>query len=312
MSQNPPRREELPRISDRISFLYVEHEILSRDSSAISLIADGKQKLIPGGQILVLMLGPGTSVTHDMIALAADVGMSIVWVGEQGIRFYAGGKPLSDNTRLLRKQAKIESSYKLRFEAIKRMYSIRYPDIDFSVYNRAREIFGVEGRRVYARYQELSKKYGVSFDGRDYDRENFAGNSPIQNALTCVNQCLYGICYAVIYSLGLSPGLGFMHSGNSKSFVLDIADLYKEKYAWEIAFKVVAEGSEDVAKDCRYKMRDWIKEIKLPELIVSDIMKIINDESVTVDTIDNAQEGTNVLWSGGDFYAEGGINYKNH
>ena len=49
----------------------------------------------------------------------------------------------------------------------------------------------------------------------------------------------------MIFALGLSPGLGFIHVGHDCSFVYDIADLYKSEVVIPVAFQVASEEPED-------------------------------------------------------------------
>ena len=96
---------ELPRVSDRVSFLYVEHSKINRQDSAIT-VTDGRGMVrIPAAMISVLMLGPGTEITHRAMELIGDTGTSIVWVGERGVRLYAHGRSLTKSSRLLEQQA---------------------------------------------------------------------------------------------------------------------------------------------------------------------------------------------------------------
>lgn len=83
---------ELPRVSDRISFLYVEHSKINRQDSAITVTDRRGVARIPAAMISVLMLGPGTEITHRAMELIGDTGTGIVWVGERGVRLYAHGR----------------------------------------------------------------------------------------------------------------------------------------------------------------------------------------------------------------------------
>ena len=49
----------------------------------------------------------------------------------------------------------------------------------------------------------------------------------------------------MIFALGLSPGLGFIHVGHDCSFVYDIADLYKADITIPLAFEVAATISKE-------------------------------------------------------------------
>lgn len=293
----PPKRKELPRARDRITFLYVEYCRLEKEDSAVRIICDNGTIDVPAGMLMVLLLGPGTTVTHRMVQIASESGMELVWVGEQGVRFYAGGSVLSGNTSLLISQAKIVSNQHLRLAAAKRMYHIRYPQDDFKELSM-RQLLGREGRHVGERYIELAELYNLTWNGRRYNPDTFSENELLQNALSCANSCLYGICYAVIYSLGLSPGLGIVHTGLTKSFVLDIADIYKEQLTFPVAFSTTAKFmnekiNEPIDRSIRRSMRDIFKDSRFLKVIVSDIENVLGDKDEP-----SCDEGRNLLWAG--------------
>ena len=298
----PVSRMELPRIDNRISFVYTENCRLEKDDGAVRMIGNTGTIDLPAAQILVLMLGPGSVVTHRMVQIASEAGMCLVWVGEEGVRFYAGGSPLSGDVKLLTKQAKIVSNEKLRIAAAKRMYHIRYPEENLTGLSM-RQLLGREGTRVGRRYVELSKEYGIEWGGRRYNSKEFESNAPLQNALSIANACLYGICYAVIFALGLSPGLGIVHNGLSKSFVLDVADIYKESISFPVAFSETAAGTVDLERRIRKKMRDIIKDKRFLKCIVSDIMTVLDDNDI--ETIN----GRNKLWAGFQQNVDGAVRY---
>lgn len=302
----PPERFELPRSEDRISFIYLEDCRLERDDGAIRAVNAKGFLDIPAAGVTVLLLGPGTTVTHRAIQCAVEAKLSIAWVGEQGVRFYAHGSPLSGNAALLHRQAYIVSHPAERLKAAKFMYNLRYPDEDVS-WCTLKQLLGKEGRNVTRCYSRLAKEYGLCWTGRKYDPNNFESNAPLQNALTCANACLYGLCWAVILAMGLSPGLGLVHTGMDKSFVLDIADLYKERTAFPAAFQVTAAGTEDIEGRIRRKMRDFFKDTRLPGTIWKDIRSILQ----VGDAKESNLEGRNALWYDFTQQVEGGVNYGN-
>ena len=73
----PPARDELPFAGDRISFLYLDGYRLERDDGAIKAVNDAGFVNIPAAGVTVLMLGPGTTVTHRAIQCASESGLSI-------------------------------------------------------------------------------------------------------------------------------------------------------------------------------------------------------------------------------------------
>ena len=184
------------------------------------------------------------------------------------------------------------------------MYQISgrgYPDEDFTDCTM-KQLLGKEGRRVSRRYRELADKYNMTWNGRRYSPEDFDSNMPLQNALSCANACLYGVCYAAIYALGLSPGLGIIHTGMAKSFVLDVADLYKEKISIPIAFQTISQGDGNFEHRIRCSMRDEFRKRKFLDAVVQDINSVL-DEAPEIET-----EGNN-LWAGRNNIVSGGRLY---
>lgn len=89
------------------------------------------------------------------------------------------------------------------------------------------QLLGKEGTRVRRAYERESARTGVQWSGRSYKTTDFDDADLVNKALSAVNTSLYGVVHAVIVSLGCSPGLGFVHARDERSFVYDIADLYK-------------------------------------------------------------------------------------
>lgn len=73
MSENAgtysPDLQTLPKVVDRMTFLYLERCRLSREDSAIAAYDDRGCVLIPAAMFSVLLLGPGTDVTHRAMEL---------------------------------------------------------------------------------------------------------------------------------------------------------------------------------------------------------------------------------------------------
>ena len=64
-----PELQALPQIGDRMTFLYFEHCVLNRQDSAITVTDDRGTVFVPAAAISVLLLGPGTKVTHRAMEL---------------------------------------------------------------------------------------------------------------------------------------------------------------------------------------------------------------------------------------------------
>lgn len=78
-----PELPKLPKMEDRMTFLYLEHCILSCEDSAITAKSAKGTTYVPAGAISVLLLGPGTDITHKAMELIGDSGIGVCWVGEK-------------------------------------------------------------------------------------------------------------------------------------------------------------------------------------------------------------------------------------
>jgi len=298
-------KQELPRIKDRISFLYLEHCTVGRSDNYITATDEKGIITIPSASIGMLMLGPGTRVTHRAMELLGDSGCSVSWVGEKGIRFYAGGRPLTTSTCLLMIQAKKVSNIHTRLAVARKMYEMRFPGEDFSGMTM-QQLRGREGTRVKRAYREAASQYGVEWNGRNYDPDDFGASDAVNQALSVANSCLYGIVESVITALGCSPGLGFIHVGHSRSFVYDISDLYKTELTIPIAFRAASTGSGMSSKAVRMAFREQIVGKNIHERIATDIMTLLSAEGET------DSDGELYLWDdkeaavdSGHMYTEG-------
>ena len=137
------------------------------------------------------------------------------------------------------------------------------------------QLRGREGARVRKIYRTCSEETGVPWTKRSYDPNDFESSSDIDQALTAAHTCLYGIAHAAIVSLGCSPGLGFVHTGHERSFVYDIADLYKAETSIPVAFRTVAKGVYDVPGEVRRAMRDELYRTGLIKRITKDIKRLL-------------------------------------
>ena len=237
-----PELQALPQIGDRMTFLYFEHCVLNRQDSAITVTDDRGTVFVPAAAISVLLLGPGTKVTHRAMELIGDAGVSVLWVGEHGVRYYAGGRALTHKAGLLIRQAALVSNTRLHLGVVRQMYSMRFPGEDVSSLT-LQQLRGRECARIRSVYRHAAKKWNVPWSGRTYDPENFDGGDAVNQALSAGHACLYGAAHAVIQALGCSPGLGFVHTGHECSFVYDIADLYKADITIPLAFELAAKTS---------------------------------------------------------------------
>lgn len=281
-SASPIDVVDLARIEDRISFLYFERCVVNQAENAITVATEEGIIRVPTASLGVLLLGPGSTISHRAVALLGECGVTVVWVGERGVRMYAAGKPLTHSSALLQKQAKLVSNNRKRLAVARLMYGMRFPGEDVSKLTM-QQLRGREGVRVRRVYRKLSKETGVPWDKRTFNPEDFHDGSDINQALSAANVCLYGIVHAVITAMGCSPGLGFVHIGHELSFVYDIADLYKAGLSIPVAFRTVAEHPDNVGQATRRAMRDAMYDLSLVKRIVSDVhLLLLFDEKSAI------------------------------
>lgn len=306
MGTPPPSILDLNRVQDRSAFIYLEHCVVHRDGNALTA-RDAKGVVhIPVASVAAVLFGPGTSVTQQAMVVLAESGATAVWVGENGVRYYAHGRTLSRSSRLLEAQARFVSNKNERMRVARAMYSMRFPDEDVSALTM-QQLRGREGARVRRIYREEAHRTSVKWDKREYSPDDFEASDVINQALSAAHTALYGLVHAVVVSLGCAPGLGFVHTGHERSFVYDIADLYKADTSIPVAFDVVASGPIDIGSTVRRRMRDSMFGAKVIERCVRDIRSLLGEGP---DDEEGALADVVALWDDGLGAVAGGVNYE--
>lgn len=300
---------DLPKLRDSLSYLYLEHGKVERSQNAVEFFdKTNGRTMVPASSLTVLMLGPGTSITHEAVKTLADNGCLILWCGEEGVRFYAQGMGETRKAYHLLRQAEKASDPIQRMEVILRMYRFRFgEELDDTL--TLEQIRGHEGVRVRTAYAEASKIYGIRWEGRNYDRSNWHASDPVNRALSAANSCLSGLCHAAIVSGGYSPGLGFIHTGKQLSFVYDIADLYKVDLTIPLAFRLASESTLNLESRVRHACRDLFHAYRLLDTILPDIDNLlgISDKEVAQgEEADADPARPEPWWSPAGIDAEGG------
>ncbi|MGQ0841637.1 type I-E CRISPR-associated endonuclease Cas1e [Actinokineospora sp.] len=308
----PVPLSQLTRAQDRLTFVYLEHCVVHRDANAITAQDRRGTVHIPAATLGALLLGPGTNVSQQAMVLLAESGSTAVWVGEHGVRYYAHGRTLARSSRLLERQAALVSNRNSRLRVAREMYAMRFPGEDTTGLTM-QQLRGREGARVRRIYRAQAERTGIEWERRDYDPTDFAGGSPVNQALSAANTSLYGVVHAVIVALGCAPGLGFVHTGHIKSFVYDIADLYKAEISIPTAFDIAAREVADIGAETRRAVRDHMKDGAFLETCVRDIKTLLTEEDDAVEYGPEAFEDPDVvmLWDYNGRNVAGGTAYGN-
>ena len=80
--------------ADRYGLLWLERGSLFVEKGTLRFACAGSPNLAPGAYdipyqtVSMILLGPGTTVSHDVFRLAASHGMGLIAVGTGGVRMY--------------------------------------------------------------------------------------------------------------------------------------------------------------------------------------------------------------------------------
>lgn len=269
-------------IKDRASMLFLEKgQVDVIDGAFVLIDKDGIRTQIPVGGIACLLLEPGIRISHAACALAGRVGCLIIWVGEAAVRLYSAGQPGGARSGKLLYQAKLALDEKTRLNVVRRMYDFRFGE-SAPERRSIEQLRGIEGARVKQMYKNFANMHGVSWHGRKYDPGCFDRSDLPNMCLSEATSCLYGICEAAILAAGYAPAIGFLHTGKARSFVYDIADLFKFETVVPTAFKIAGKAQKNIepfrsdpSGEVRRACRDSFREAGLLKKIIPTIEEVL-------------------------------------
>lgn len=236
--------------ADRHGLIWLERGELCVIDGCLNFMT-GKDSLtphilqVPHQAVSMILLGPGSSVTHDALRLLARHGTLMAAVGVDGVRAYTAPPLMPDRSDVARRQAELWGNPRRRISVARNMYALRLGEVlphkDLDV------LRGIEGSRVKTFYKLMADKYGIEWKGRDYDRQNPNATDTPNQAINHAATAVKAAAAIAVQALAAIPQLGFIHEDSGQAFVLDIADLYRDTTTLEIAFTVaknVAAGDD--------------------------------------------------------------------
>lgn len=270
-------------VSSRISFFYAGRGILETDGHKLVLRRKNEYIQFPVANTNAILIEPGVSVTHAAVKLCAETRTLLLWTGEQGVRLYSSGNPGGSDARNLLLQARHHLDPQLRFDVGKKIFFKMFGEWPPNDCRTIDQIRGAEGSRVRSLYKRLAKDVGIEWQGRIAYQSKDSCNTAISHA----NAALYGLAEAIIVAIGMSPAIGFVHSGDSRSFVFDIADCLKFKtvvpFAMQKAqgFGSCGEGSAEGSIEgvVRRGCRDLFVRERMAEQIVKIIQELFSESN---------------------------------
>lgn len=274
--------------SDRHGLVWLDRGRLEVEDGCLRFLTAGGGELqagdyqIPHQSLSVILLGPGTSVTHDALRLLARHGCALAAIGEGAVRFYTAPPLMPDSSAIAREQVRLWADPATRMEVARAMYAIRFGEI---VRTRDIEVLrGQEGARIKRSYQLAAERHGLPWKGRRYDRDNpNKGDIPNQALNHAASAMRAAGCVAVA-AVGAIPQLGFVHEDSGQSFVLDIADLYRHDVTLDIAFGAAAEclkSGESVERLTRRRAARLFRQRNVIPSMIDRIKSLIGPDRET-------------------------------
>ncbi|MGW6926500.1 type I-E CRISPR-associated endonuclease Cas1e [Streptomyces sp. NPDC054950] len=292
--------QDVHRLEDRISSLYVERCHIDRDDNAIVLINKARIVHVPAAYLAVLLIGPGSRITHAAVALLADSATCVCWVGEQGVRLYASGIGAARGSQLQLRQAWLVTRPRERVAVARRMYDMRFPGEETAGLT-LQQLRGREGTRIRKLYAHHSQRTGVPWTKRDYKPgDAFAAGDDVNRLLSAANSALYGISHAVITGIGANPALGFVHTGSPSSWTSPTSTKPNSPSPSPSTSPLKASPP-----NARTALRDAVAHGTLLPRMVADIKSLLSPDG-GADLLDEDLKG---LWGEGDTIVSGGRNW---
>ena len=267
-------------IKERAALVFVERARLDvKDGAFVAIQADGTRVHLPVGGVACLMLEPGAQISHAAVSLAARTGTLVVWIGDAGACLYAAGQPGGARADKLLWQASLALDPAARLRVVREMYRRRFgepaPD-----QRSVEQLRGIEGARVRRAYALLSEKYGVNWRRRSYAPNDWASSDLPNRCLSSATACLHGLAEAAVLAAGYAPAIGFLHTGKPRSFVYDIADLWKTETVVPEAFRIAAQAQQGkldmpAERAVRLACRDSFRRTGLLAKIIPQIEEVL-------------------------------------
>jgi CRISPR-associated protein Cas1 len=235
--------------ADRFGLLYLERGALSVEDGCLRFVAalgptlDAGDYQIPHQSVSFILLGPGSTVSHDALRLLAYHGTGLAAVGGDGVRCYTAPPLMPDSSALARRQARVWADAEgARLDIARRMYAWRLGEVlphrDIAV------LRGIEGARMKETYKLTAARFGVTWSGRRYDRANPGAADLANQAINHAASAVEAAAAIAVAATATIPQLGFIHEDSGQSFVLDIADLFRDVITLPVAFQAAQTASK--------------------------------------------------------------------
>ena len=226
---------------NRAGLLYLARGALTARDGTLAFLQGANAPLTPGDYAIplqgvsMILLGPGSTVSHDALRLLAHARTALAAVGEDGVRLYTAPPLIPDRSGLARTQATKWANERSRLAIARRMYAWRLGEV---LPHRSIDVLrGIEGARMKESYRLIARQVGVEWRGRRYNRANPSAADLPNQALNHASSAVEAAAAIAVSATATIPQLGFIHEDPGQSFVLDISDLYRDSITIPRAFR---------------------------------------------------------------------------
>ncbi|CUH75115.1 CRISPR-associated endonuclease Cas1 [Tritonibacter multivorans] len=231
----------------------------------------------------MILLGPGSTVSHDALRLLAHARTALAAVGEDGVRLYTAPPLIPDRSGLARRQAMVWADAGTKIQIARRMYAMRLGE--FLPHRDINVLRGIEGARMKQSYAIWADRIGIEWHGRKYDRGDPLAANLANQALNHAASAVEAAAAIAVSATGTIPQLGFIHEDPGQSFVLDIADLYRDEITIPVAFKAAKQieekPSENIERVTRRRLGRAIADENLIPNMIERIKELFKPEEDT-------------------------------
>ena len=235
---------------------------------------------IPFQSLSMILLGPGSTVSHDALRLMARHGTALVAVGEDGVRCYTAPPLMPDTSDTARRQMRAwADADDGRITIAKKMYALRLgevlPQQDLSA------LRGVEGARMRRTYRLVAQRYGIEWRNRRYDRTDPDWADLPNQAINHASVAVTSAAVIAVTATGAIPQLGFIHEHSGEAFALDIADLFRDTILLPAAFQSAREVMDqphlEIERHTRRTTGDLLRRERVIAKMIDRIKALFQD-----------------------------------
>jgi CRISPR-associated protein Cas1 len=265
---------EMPH-KERASFLALRFGRLEVSDGCLTFVQEEQKLVIPYQRLSVILLEPGSSITHDALRLCARHGVGVAAVGVDAAKCYSAPPLLAQSSELARRQAQLWATASGRLEVALRQYTRRFGEKP-----KVRELDqlrGLEGARIREFYVHCSREHGFDWTTR---RNPEPGHGIENEALNYAAHAVYAAAAVAVYTTGTIPQLGFLHEDAGNAFVLDTADLYRTELTIPAAFAVLRQYKdgklgESLERAMRQELGRRLRQRNIVSTMIDDIKALL-------------------------------------